>query len=55
MNEIARRLHADIDDQISGLPTRSDPPDDDEPQLTAFATRLRSLHAAVRAQEQGAA
>jgi hypothetical protein len=53
-NETARRLHADLDEQISGLSTRADPAGTDEPELEPYRTRLRSMHDAVMAQQRGA-
>jgi hypothetical protein len=52
MTEITRRLHAEIDTELDRLQSAADAPDNDEPELTAYETRLRDLHDAVVALHQ---
>lgn len=54
MNDLTRRLRLELDAELDGLATTSDPVDADEPGLEPYATRLHSLRNAVMAQEEGA-
>jgi hypothetical protein len=53
MDEIAERLHAEIDAEIDRLSSSADRVDADEPELEQYATRLHSLHDAVVVEERG--
>jgi hypothetical protein len=47
------RLEAEIDAELRHVASSADPADADEPERTPYETRLRSLHDAVVAVEEG--
>lgn len=52
MTDEHSHLHVEIDVELAHVQTSSDAPENDEPEVTPYETRLRSLHDAVVAEER---